>query len=289
MIVSVLMRSTGIALAGGILGWILHFVFKKREAVKRRIRIFLPLAIAGLVVQGAWMYWAARHQFSEWPIHGYQENYLAQLKLKSGNDPELGMATWRDILLRPVHNADDRAAALVGLLTRKQMAAAWYSPGTLIPLGLVLLGLGYSFWRSGGGLLEWYFVSYEAMFLFWPWDFELRFILPVVPLACLYMWRGGALLWDFAHEKPRGLGLSLLGIAAAGCLSSILWGRHVEHPLVRYCVTIWGLIAFGSIGLFHGGRDLVQRLSLLLNRTVSVTGNRLPLWESSRHGCARLF
>ena len=162
MIVSVLMRSTGIALAGAILGWIFVSFFKKREAVKRRIRIFLPLAIAGIVVQGAWMYWAARHQFSEWPIHGYQENYLAQLKLKSGNDPELGMATWRDVLSRPVHNADDRAASLVGLFTRKQMAAAWYSPGTLIPLGLALLGLGYSFWRSGGGLLEWYFVSYEA-------------------------------------------------------------------------------------------------------------------------------
>ena len=98
MVVSVLMRSTGIALAGGILGWIMISAFRKREAVKRRIRIFLPLAVVGLLVQGAWMYWAAKHQFTEWPIHGYQENYLAQLKLKSGNDPELGMATWRDAL-----------------------------------------------------------------------------------------------------------------------------------------------------------------------------------------------
>ena len=90
MIISVLMRSTGIALAGGILGWILVSLFRNREVVKRRIRIFLPLAIAGLVVQGAWMYWAAKHQVTEWPIHGYQENYLAQLKLKSGNDPGAG-------------------------------------------------------------------------------------------------------------------------------------------------------------------------------------------------------
>jgi hypothetical protein len=47
----------------------------------------------------------------------------------------------------------------------------------------MVLGLGYSFRKTGGGLLEWYFVSYEAMFLFWPWDFELRFALPVAPLA----------------------------------------------------------------------------------------------------------
>ena len=280
MVVSVLMRSTGIALVGGILGWIMISAFREREAVKRRIRIFLPLAAVGLLVQGAWMYWAAKHQFAEWPIHGYQENYLAQLKLKSGNDPELGMATWRDAVSRPVYNADDRAAALVGLLTRKQMAPAWYSPGTLIPLGLLLLGLGYSFWRNGGDLLEWYFVSYEGMFLFWPWDFELRFILPVVPLACLYMWRGGALLWGLAREKTRRLGLSLLGVAAYGFLGSIAWGRHVEYPSMRSCVTLWGLVGLAAIGLCHGGPNLVQRLSHWLNRTVSVPGKSLPLRQA---------
>ena len=280
MVVSVLLRSTGIALVGAIFGWMMVSTFGRGGAFKRRFRILLPLAIAGMVVQGAWMYWAARHQVSEWPVHGYQENYLAQLKLKSGNDPELGMATWQDVLLRPIYNADDRAAALVGVLTRKQMAAAWYSPGTLIPLGLTLLGLGYSFWRSGGGgLLEWYFVSYEAMFMFWPWDFELRFILPVVPLACLYMWRGGALLWGLADERPRGLGLSLLGVAVAGCLGSIVWGRQVEHPSVRWCVVIWGIVALVSIALCHGGRNLVQRVSFLLNRTISVARKNLPMWQ----------
>ena len=223
--------------------------------------------------------WAARHQFAEWPAHGYQENYLAQLKLKSGNDPELGMATWRDALLRPVYNADDRAAALVGLLTHKQMAAAWYSPGTLFPLGLVLLGLGFSFWRSGGGLLEWYFVSYEALFMFWPWDFELRFILPVVPLSCLYMWRGGAVLWGLIQEKPRRLGIFLLGLAAFGILGSITWGRHVEHPLARNCVAIWGLVAFAAIGLSYGGADLVQRVSRGLNRKMFAAGENRPLWQ----------
>ena len=254
--------------------------FRKPEAAKWRIRIFLPLAIAGLAVQAVWMQWAVRHQFSEWPVHGYQENYLAQLKLKSGNDPELGMATWRDVLLRPVHNEDDRAAALMGLLTRKQMAAAWYSPGTLIPMGLVLLGLGCSLWRNGGGLLEWYFISYEAMFLFWPWDFELRFILPAVPLACLYMWRGGALLWSLAREKTRRLGLSLLGVAASGILSSVVWGWRAEHPLVRNCVTIWGLVALAAIGLCYGEANLVQKVSSSLSRKISLPGKNLPLRQA---------
>ena len=130
------------------------------------------------------MHWAAKHEFAEWPIHGYQEHYLAQLRIKNGNNPEQGLATWRDVVWRPVNNADDIAASLVGLFARKQMAPAWHSPGTIIPLGLLLLGLGSSFRKSGGGLLEWYFVTYEGMFVF---DFELRFVLPVAPLAFLYI------------------------------------------------------------------------------------------------------
>lgn len=280
VIVSVLIRSTGIALVGGILVWVVVSSFRERQAANRRIRIFLPLVLAGLAVQAAWMHWAAGHQFSEWPIHGYQEHYLAQLKLKNGNDPELGMATWRDVLLRPVHNADDRAAALLGILTRKQISPAWYSPGTIIPMGLVLLGLGASLWRTGGGLLEWYFVIYEAMFLFWPWDFELRFVIPVLPLFCLYMWRGGVQLWRLARDKSRSVSLFVFVLAAAGCLSSIAWGWNVEHLKALPGAVIWALIALVSIGLIHNGSDRVRKLSLLLERAVSVNGMHMPLWKT---------
>ena len=275
------MRSTGIALLGGILAWLVVSCFRDRETAKRRVAAFLPLVLVGVAVQAAWMYWATKHQFSEWPtIHGYQENYLAQLKLKSGNDPELGMATWRDVILRPIHNADDRAAALTGLLTRKKMAPAWYSPGTLIPLGLVLLGLGAALYSTGGGILEWYFVSYEAMFLFWPWNFELRFVLPVLPLFCLYMWRGAVLLWHWAQDNSRAVGLYLLLLAAAGCLSSIAWGWNVEYPKTRSCVAIWTLIAILSMGLIRNGRERVRKSSLMLGRMISIRGQHRPLWQT---------
>jgi hypothetical protein len=278
VIASVLMRSTGVALLGGILGWLIVSSFRARHTVNRRIGIFLPVILAGVIAQAAWMHWAAKHQVSEWPVHGYQEHYLAQLKLKSGNDPELGLATWRDILWRPVQNADDRAAALVGLLTRKQMAPAWYSPGTVIPLGLVLLGLGVSLCKNGGGFLEWYFISYEAMFLFWPWRFELRFVLPVLPLACLYMWRAGGQLWRFARDESRALGWIFFLLSAVGCLSSTIYGRSVEHPSARSCVTIWILIGVASIVLIQNGR-FWSRLSSLLATVTSVRGKRLRVWQ----------
>lgn len=277
VIVSVLMRSTGIALLSGILGWIGASFLQNKAVARRRLRILLPLVIVGLAVQSAWMHWAAGHQFTEWPVPGYQENYLAQLRLKSGNDPELGKATWQDVLLRPVHNADDRAAALMGLLTGKQGAPAWYSPWTLVPLGVGLMGLGYSFWSTGGGLLEWYFVSYEAMFLFWPWDFELRFVLPVVPLAWLYMWRGAALLWRLTRERPRAVGAAVFALSAAGCLSTFLWGWHVEHPSPRSCLAIWGLAAAASGVLSRSSRVDLRKLSLLLEKAMEIRGRRTTL------------
>jgi len=46
------------------------------------------------------------------------------------------------------------------------------------------------------GVPEWYFVGHEAMYLLWPWDLELRFLLPVAPLAGLYAWRGGRRLLE---------------------------------------------------------------------------------------------
>jgi hypothetical protein len=278
VVISVLMRSTGISLLSGILGWLVVSCFRERHTVKRRIGIFLPLVLAGIIAQAAWMHWAAKHQVSEWPVHGYQEHYLAQIKLKSGNDPELGLATWRDILLRPLHNSDDRAAAVMGLLARKQMAPAWYSPGTVLPLGLILLGLGLSLRRNGGGLLEWYFISYEAMFLFWPWEFEQRFVFPVLPLACLYIWRAGRQLWSFAHDRTRVLGWTFFVMSLVGCLSSCAYGRSVAHPSAWFCVIIWVSIGVASIVLIRSGRTWSRLLSLL-EMVTSVRGKPFRVWQ----------
>jgi dolichyl-phosphate-mannose-protein mannosyltransferase len=269
---SILMRSTGIALIGGILGWLVVSFFREREAVQRRLAMFLPLVVIGIAVQGGWIHWAARNQSSQWPVHGYQENYVAQLKLKNGNDPELGMATWTDILSRPIENMGDMATSMLELSTHKEIASAWYSPGTIIPLALLLIGLASSFYRNGGGILEWYFVGYQSLFLFWPWNFELRFQLPVAPLAFLFMWRGGRVLFELAGKRPRELGASGLVVATLGTLSTIAWGWDTRHPRTSTCLIVWVLAAAVSAGLLVYGRDLSRRGLLLLARTVAVKG-----------------
>jgi hypothetical protein len=279
LIVTVLLKSAGISLLGAVSCWIAVSYFKDRQTGRRRLRLFLPMVLAAVAAEGGWMLWAAKHQLRDWSLPGYQEHYVAQLRLKSANTPELGLATWKDVMIRPIKTGDDAAAAMVGLFTHKQMAAAWYSPGTVIPMILILLGLGYSFRNTGGSLLEWYFVSYQSMFLFWPWDFELRFLFPVAPLAFLYAWRGGRVLWQVARDQPRLLGASGLALAVIGCLSSLAWGQRVPNPKMWWCITLWLLFAGISIGLLWSRREGMQKLALLLGHSLPVRGRPVTLWQ----------
>jgi Dolichyl-phosphate-mannose-protein mannosyltransferase len=276
---TVIVRSTGIALLAGIVGWQTISALRNMSTAQRRLLVFGPLLILGMGLQMTWMHWAVAHQYSEWPIHGYQENYLAQLRIKNGNDPELGMATWKDVLARPIQNADDRAAELWTLMTRKPIAPAWYSPTTAVPVALVLLGLGASFWPSGGGILEWYFLTYEAMYLFWPWSFEERFLLPVAPLACLYLWRGGVLAARHAKNQPRLVAAVGILIAIAGSASAARWGWHVEHPGARGCIAIWSLIALASAVLLLNETDRTERYFALSQGTILLNRRAIPRWQ----------
>jgi len=255
---SVLIRSTGMALLGGVVGWLGVSLFGDRAVAKRRLFLFAPLVIAGMLSQMSWMHWAVKHQFAEWPIHGYQENYLSQLRIKNGNDPELGMATWKDVLKRPIQNADDRGAELWTLIARKGVAPAWYSPMSSVPIVLVLLGLGTTLWKTGGGIAELYFLSYEAMYLFWPWNFEERFFLPVAPLACLYLWRGITVLADVGKTRRRYLAVIGLVCAAIGMATTRMWGWHIQHPQPRLCVASWALIGAASAFLWITERKQIE-------------------------------
>jgi hypothetical protein len=276
---SVLLRSTGIALLTGILAWQAISIIKDRSSARRRVLIFLPLLILGMGVQISWMHWAVKHQFSEWPIHGYQDNYLTQLRIKNGNNPEMGMATWKDVVVRPIYNADDRATELWTLLSRKSIVSEWYSPTTTVPLVLVLLGLGLSFWETGGSIAEWYFLSYEAMYLFWPWDFEERFLLPVLPLAFLYMWRGAVVFVRLAKNKPRPTANVTILFAAVGIASTLLWGRQVLHPRASLCIAIWTVVAAASALLYFARPDQIANMWARARKQISLGGRPLPAWQ----------
>ena len=274
LVATILVRSAAMSLIGGLCCWIVLAFLRNRKIGVRRLRRFHAGCDRGCGGAGSWMWWAQKHQVHEWSIPGYQENYVAQLRLKNANNPELGIASWKDIVARPIENSDNIGSAMFGLFTHKDMAPAWYSPGSVLPLLLMGVGLVYSF--NECGLLELYFVSYVGMFLFWSWSFETRFLLPVAPLAFLYAWRGCNLLVRTAQSSRRLIAWSGLALAVAGCLSSIVWGRAVLHPQMRWCVAMWVLVGMVSVGLFWSGGTLIQGVVLALRRPLfkgrSVTG-----------------
>jgi len=111
--------------------------------------------------------------------------------------------------------------------------------------------------------------------LFWPWNFELRFQLPVAPLSALYIWRGGRLLWRWAQPAPRAAGLISLIVAALGALGSVVWGLGNPHPPALASIAVWLLAGSVGAAFLAGGPELMRKLSLFADTAVSVRGVRV--------------
>jgi hypothetical protein len=223
---SLLFASAAIALLGGIVASIGVTFCRDRRLGFARLRTYLAVLLVGIAVEGLWMQRdrvsaSAGIAAAEWPVPGFPHSYLSQLKVKSGNYPELGMATPGDVVARVVKNASAHANLLSRILLRRLPQLAYVSIFVAGPVILVALGWFRSVWRTGGGVQDWYFAGYEFIYLLWPWDPETRFFLPIAPLACLYLWRGGQELVFLAESNPRVVGMVWLPVAAI--LASGTW------------------------------------------------------------------
>ena len=250
LVLSLLFRSSGVALIAGFGGWLAVGSLWTDEVKRaRRLKTFTGIVIAGIVAQTVWMGWVARHETVEWPmLEGHPRTYLSHLKVKSGIQPELGTASVTDVLARVPMNLVERAAGLVRLLTRKEyIESTWYSPLVFGSALLIAIGLGVSLRPNGGTLAEWYFMAHEAMYLVWPWPFETRFLLPVAPLACLYLWRGGAALGPILLHGPRMVGVAggLVGLLAGATAATVGWNSNSMQP--KLAAMLWTAVVIGSV------------------------------------------
>ena len=231
LVASILLRSAGITLWTGLVAWIAVSWIRNRPLAIQRFARFRSVLVAGILVQALWMVWGHQQQSPpEWPIGGYPQPYLAQLAVKNGNEPERGPATIPDIARRPGENLTNRTAHLVEFVTRKYFSDDWFAPWIVIPILLIAVGLSRSVWPDGGRLHDWYFVGHEGMYLLWPWEFETRFLLPVAPLACMYGWRGGRIVANWALRHPR-IATRLTLIVGAGCSASGFILGSASSPL----------------------------------------------------------
>jgi hypothetical protein len=225
--VSLMMASAAMALVGGLVLRAAILRYKSRERARHASGGFLVAALISTIVQGIWMH--RRPAPLEWPIAGYPRPYLQQLLVKSGNDPELGMASFGDFVARIVGNAADRTALLSQLIAHHWVDPHWASVAVAGVFVLIVFGWFWSVRRTGGEVHDWYFAGHEFIYLLWPWGLEPRFFLPVAPLACLYAWRGARAVTEAFEHWPRSLRAAwlclslLLGIGAYG------WIRQVER------------------------------------------------------------
>jgi hypothetical protein len=214
---SLMFASAAIALLGAILAVIGVTSFRDRRVGLTRLRRLLPILLVGFAVQGLWMH--RKPAPLEWTLPGYPAPYLEQLKVKSGNYPELGMATLGDIPARIVTNVFAQSDLFARLVLRHGVNRS-KTFLLVVPVLLVGVGWSYSIWQARGErILEWYFAGYEFIYLLWPWKLEARFFLPIAPLACFYVWKSIKAMHIVAIAKPRIVGAvwfplgSLLGIS----------------------------------------------------------------------------
>lgn len=258
---AVLIRSVGIALLAGVFAWTVTSLLWTPSAGKRRLKRFaIPLLLA-LAAQLSWGVWAHRHQTLEWQLPGFPESYLSQLKVKDGQYPELGLAHFTDIPGRVAHNAEMRSVAFWEIVTRKHVAAFWPSPAIFGVVILIIAGLASSF-LSGAQLHDWYFLGYETIFLLWPWETRDRFLFPVVPLTCLYLWRGVKGLRRYSVQHPKmaapwlGVAGSFLSFSSAAFAFRILAlaadPHHATSDKLQFLLAtlFWGILAAAGIGAF---------------------------------------
>jgi len=254
---SLLIRSSGIALFGGLFAWLIVSAFVDRSNARIRLIKFAPLLIAGLLTQGLLMQWDRhRERRPEWPIAGYPQSYLSQLMIKNGNNPESGTASLANVPARIAQNAVDRSDELIELVSRKGCCRErrWFAPWVIAPILLVLVGLGASVWKDGGRPYDWYFAGHETIYLLWPWNFETRFFLPVAPLACLYLWRGGVALMGWAAHKPRAAAAWCLATAALCGTSALVSAPDSGDGRIKLALLIWTIIAAAAAAIWFGDR-----------------------------------
>jgi hypothetical protein len=250
LLLALMIRSAGIALVAGLTIWILASLLADRTLGRRRLKLFLFPLLLALSAQLLWMEWAGLRQFSEWALPGYPGSYITQLKVKSGNHPELGLAHLKDLPDRVEQNLVTRTAELVKLLSRKEWVNPfWCSPLIFGILALILIGLASSLGKNGGQLHDWYFAGYELMYALWPWNFEMRFLLPVVPLACLYLWRGIRAIGSFSLRQPVIAGLTFLLVGVVLTFTTASWAAHTRLGQAFAATGFWAVFTLVGCGV----------------------------------------
>src|ERR1700751_3766930 len=171
------------------------------------------------------------------------------------------MAKFADLPARVATNLMIEAELLVTLalprgVNRTKLAVV------IIPVILMGVGWAYSVWKSRGtSIVDWYFAGYEFIYLLWPWTMEVRFLLPIAPLAFFYMWRGIMGTIFSSRAKPRAVGIIwfppalLLAILGAHSIHAH-WARGKSDLSDELMVPMWLISAGFAVWMACTGQSI---------------------------------
>ncbi len=256
---SLLIAVSTAALLAAMLALILFTALKSPDLARTRSLRLLPVFLIGLVTLGLWMYRTPAPM--DWSLPGYPDSYLRQLPLKSGNHPELGMAHWKDIPVRVLTNLSAESDILAQLVLRHGVKQSKVAV-VIVPILLMAIGWIYAVRRAAGKeLIDWYFAGYQFIYLLWPWTMEPRYLLPIAPLACYYVWQGIDGLIYFTEAKPRLVGSIGLPLALALAIFGTRWiqaNGNSSLPDV-IVVALWLILAACAAWMAYTGQPLFVR------------------------------
>jgi len=258
---SLLIAIGTIALLGAMVAVVVLTTFQDRRLARIRLQKFLPVLLVGIAVLGLWMH--RKPAPLEWSLPGYPASYLQQLKVKSGNYPELGMATWSDIPERVTANLLTQSDILIQLLLRHGVKRTNVAV-VIVPVLLIAIGWAYSVWKTRGmKLVDWYFAGYELIYLLWPWTMEARFLIPVAPFACFYMWQGVKGVIFASRAKPRVVGIIWFPAALLLTISGAHWiythRASVKSVLpAALLIPIWLISAGCAFWMVYTGQSILS-------------------------------
>jgi hypothetical protein len=250
---SLMIASAALALLGSILvATLMTFFTDKRRAVVR-LKTLAPVFLVSLSVQVVWM--LQKPAPLEWRIPGYPASYWNQLEVKKGNYPELGLATLTDIPQRIAGNVVAQTDSITQVVMRHGLneSKVWV---IVIPGLLAAAGWIYSVWQTKGtSPLDWYFAAYEFIYLMWPWNFELRFLIPIAPLICYYVWKGIRAMHEAVLRNARVFGFAGLPVGLFLGMAGLRDSGPGLFPDVLIA-PLWILFAACSLRMIQTGRPL---------------------------------
>lgn len=251
---AIMIATAGIVLLAAVV-LKLAFTFRSdRGLAVRQLKGFAALLLLATSTQGLWMHRKAASL--EWPIPGYPRPYLQQLWVKDGHNPELGYATPQDVAVRLGTNLRAETVVFSQLFSGHWVNSGWWSIAIAGPVLTVFLGWAATLWTTGGQSLEaWFFAGYQAVYLLWPWNIDVRFFLPIAPLVCLFLWKGLKAAVSLVRRRPGAIGLMWSmssAVLAAGCVVALqsepasAWNTaSLIQPKVS--LLIWGLSGVGGV------------------------------------------